>query len=191
MSRSLKERFREVDRVPTPWDTIADGAEEIPGRGSRARGAVVGLLAASLAAAALAVVVVDGELPRRAPDASWLVATVGSCVEQYSTRTLPNREWAFEGTITAVETQADPAGDDPAQTTTVRFEVARWFWGGTADEASLRTYATPSSAGDVERSVGARLLVSGDADFLWACGFTQPFGSRGLQEFQAAERAKA
>jgi hypothetical protein len=197
MSSALEERFAEVDRVPTPWDEVAADVEEVPRRRPRKRVAAATLLAASLGAAAvLGIVLFDGNAPRvgpePVPDASWLVGeTMGSCVERYSPQTLPNRAWAFEGVIAAVDRPVGGSSDTTTEeagmgTTTVTFDVERWFWGGKGERVSLRTYAAPSSAGDVEGSVGAHLLVSGDADFLWACGFTQPFSETLLQEFQSA-----
>lgn len=201
MNTSLKERFEEVDRVPTPWDDMPTGVEEIRHRSPRRTVAAASLLAASLAAAAvLGIVLVDrnapGITPKPVSDASWLVGeTVGSCVEQYSPQTLPNREWAFEGVIAAVESPVDSPAEPTSEeagmgTTTVTFDVERWFWGGTGDTVSLRTYAAPSSAGEVEGSVGAHLLASGDAEFLWGCGFTQPFSDGVLQEFRSAAAAR-
>jgi hypothetical protein len=188
MTKSLKERFREVDRVPTPWDEIAADVETP--RSSRPRIAAVGLVAASVVAVAIVAVtrqVDDGRGPL--PDATWLLTTQGSCVEQYSPRALPNRAWAFEGVIAAVDPPADAANADPAtSTTTVTFQVERWFWGGTGDGVSLRTYAVPSSAGALESSIGAHLLASGEDDFLWPCGFTKPFSRSALEEFEAAAR---
>ncbi len=189
MNTPLKERFGEVDRVPTPWDEMAAAVEEAPNYRPRRRVAVAGLLAAALATAAVVgFVLVDGGEPKPAADASWLVGeTAFSCIEQYSPETLPNRTYAFEGVIVAVDGPVDaPSEEAGSGTTAVTFDVDRWFWGGTGKQVSLRTYATPSSTGDVDGSVGAHLLVSGDGDFLWACGFTQPFSEDLLKAFQAA-----
>jgi hypothetical protein len=187
MTKSLKERFREVDRVPTPWDEIAAGAETP--RSSRTRMAAVGLVAASVVAVAIVAVtrqVDDGRGPL--PDATWLLTTQGSCVEQYSPQALQSRAWAFEGVITAVDPADATSADAAASATTVTFQVERWFWGGTGDEVSLQTYAAPSSAGALESSIGAHLLASGEDDFLWPCGFTKPFSRSALEEFEAAAR---
>lgn len=190
MTKSLKERFREVDRVPTPWDSFA-GAETPSVRPSSTRVRGVLLAAASLAVVGLAVIVSikatgTGE-PGATADASWLLATQASCVERYSAETLPDRDYAFEGVITAVQPPADPHGEDPATTaTTVTFDVRRWFWGGTGDQVSLRTFSTPASTGAVDASIGAHLLASGDEDFLWSCGFTKPFSEVAAGEFEVA-----
>jgi hypothetical protein len=192
MKKTLKDRFREVDRVPTPWDEAAPEVNHVADRRS-SRTTVLGLLAASLAVVALAVVFVNIEPKGAGPDASWLLGeTQVRCVEHYSPSTLQNRSWAFEGVITAVEGPADPTGEDSGQgASTVTFEVDRWFWGGSGEQIPLRTSASPSSVGDVDDSVGAHLLVSGDEDFMWPCGFTRPFTEVALEEFEAAAVARS
>jgi hypothetical protein len=189
--KSLEDRFHEVDSLPTPWDGSAGlEAPPAPSSWTRVRGVV--LAAASLAVAGLlAVVAIEaggGGGPTAAPDASWLMTTQGSCVERYSAETLPTRGYAFEGVVAAVDPPANPEGKDPGgATTTVDFDVRRWFWGGTEDRASLRTYATPPvSTEALDTSIGAHLLVSGDEDFLWSCGFTKPFSEGAAGEFEAA-----
>jgi len=185
MSTSLKERFREVDRIPSPWD----GPPGTPEQVRRPRRSYGPILAASAAAAAIAVaIVVSARSGAPNGDASWLTGPAqASCVEQYSPDTLAQRSWAFEGVITDVHGPADPDSPDPADmTTTIRFDVVKWFWGGAGAEASRRTYSVASSAGALDASIGARLLVSGDEDFVWSCGFTQPVTERGRSEFEAA-----
>jgi hypothetical protein len=193
MSMSLKKRFREVDKIPSPWDDRAAVAEhqsrslaDWKGRGL--------LVAASTATAGLALALTLVILARDAEplgDASWLTDNVqASCVEPYSPRALQERSYAFEGAITDVQAPANPDSPDPT-TTTVTFDVDRWFWGGTGAQASRRTYAMASSAGEIEDSIGARLLVSGDEDFLWACGFTQPVTPTGTAEYETAALRRA
>lgn len=193
MKTTLRARFLEVERVPTPWDGLKTPAETRPTHRSRGRAVVIGLVAASVSLLVVVAIRSQQELAPRggaAADASWLVTTQGSCVEQFSAETLLNREWAFEGRIVAVEPPADPESMDPLATaTTVTFRVDRWFWGGAGGEVSLRTYAMPpSSAGVVDESIGARLLAAGDDGFLWACGFTKPHSGPSLDEFEAAAR---
>lgn len=190
MRKSLEDRFHEVDRMPTPWDGSA-GQEAPSAPSSRTRVRVVALAAASLAIAGLAAVVAigapDGGGPAVDPDASWLLTTQGSCVERYSAGTLPDRDYAFEGVVAAVDPPANLEGTDlGGATTTVVFDVRRWYWGGTGDRASLRTYAVPPvSTEAIDVSIGAHLLVSGDEDFLWSCGFTKPFSEGAASEFEA------
>lgn len=194
MKHSMRERFRDVDRVPSPWDEAAGDAIEIGRRRSDRRVGLALLAATVVMATALAVVFLDQEdhAHPRAPDASWLLTETASCVEQYSPRTLQMRSWAFEGVIAGIEAPIDPPAEDLAGTTTVRFDVTRWFRGGSGEQISLRTYSTPSSAGELDRSVGARLLVSGEQDFLWLCGgFTQPATGTGRSEFEDAAAARA
>jgi hypothetical protein len=189
MTTSLKARFREVDAVPTPWDDRASAAayEVRLLSGTRRRRLAVAVPAAAAAAIALTLVLVSRDGAPLGGDASWLMDPAQRCVEQYSPATLEHRSYAFEGVISDVQGPADPDSPDPADlTTTITFDVLRWFWGGSGSEASRRTYAVASSAGELDGSVGARLLVSGDEDFVWACGFTQPATEQGRSEFEAA-----
>ena len=193
MNTSLQDRFRQVDAIPTPWDerarTLLPGP--VPLRSAPRRGlALAGAAAAVAIVAALVLVVGSADRDTEAPraDASWLVAQgIGSCVEQYSVGTLAERGYAFEGVITDVAGPSDPSSPDPADpTTTVTFEVVRWFWGGSGPSAERRTYSLASSAGELDASIGARLLVAGDEDFIWSCGFTQPATDRARSDYEAA-----
>jgi hypothetical protein len=192
MTTSLEERFRQVDVIPTPWDERArtlHPAVEAPMR-SRRTFALTAAAAAVAVAAAVGLVVgsVGRDTEARRADASWLVAQgIGSCVERYSVDALASRGYAFEGVITDVAGPADPGSPDPAdQTTTLTFDVVRWFWGGSGPSAVRRTYSLASSAGELEGSIGARLLVAGDEDFVWSCGFTQPATEAARSDYRAA-----
>jgi hypothetical protein len=195
MSMSLRERFREVDKIPSPWDERAEVATHqsgsVPDR--KSRGLLVAASAATAAVALALTLVVLARDAERLGDASWLTDNEqASCVEAYSPRTLQERSYAFEGAITDVQAPANPDSPDPTATaTTVTFDVVRWFWGGTGANTSRRTYAMASSAGEIDGSIGARLLVSGDEDFLWACGFTQPVTPQGTAEYEAAGLRRA
>ena len=192
MNASLRDRFRQVDAIPTPWDERARTLPQpMPLRSAPRRGlALAGAAAAVAIVAAIGVVVGSADRDTEAPraDASWLVGQgIGSCVEQYSVETLAERGYAFEGLITDVAGPSDPASPDAAdQTTTVTFEVVRWFWGGSGPSAERRTYSLASSAGELEASIGARLLVAGDEDFIWSCGFTQPATDAARSDYEAA-----
>jgi hypothetical protein len=192
MTTSLKDRFRHVDAIPTPWDGRAQAVPEPPPEETKSRRGFALTAAAAAAAVVVAIVILvgSGESEIEAPpaDASWLVGQEsGSCVERYSVETLAERGYAFEGVITDVAGPADPTSPDPAdQTTTVSFDVARWFWGGSAPSATRQTYSVPSSAGELDASVGARLLVAGDDDFIWACGFSQSATESARSDYEAA-----
>lgn len=126
--------------------------------------ALAGLAVASVALIAL----VGGRAltPVTAPGSSSSVGSA-SCVEPYSPATLSRRTFAFDGTLTAV------AGDS------VTFKVTQRFRGTPADEVTLTamgmTGTTITSAGGPTLVVGDRYLVAGDDQFVWACGFTQPY----------------
>jgi hypothetical protein len=192
MTASLQDRFRHVDAIPTPWDERAGALPQpVAPRTKPRRGFALTAAAAAIAVGAVgAIVFSSGDNETEAPraDASWLVAQgAGSCVEQYSVETLADRGYAFEGVITDVAAPDDPTSPDPAaQTTSVTFDVVRWYWGGSGPSAARRTYAVASSAGEVEASIGARLLIAGDEDFIWACGFTQPVTETARSDYEAA-----
>lgn len=101
---------------------------------------------------------------------------VGSCVEVYDKQTLANRELAFDGTLKRVN------GDRAT------FSVNEWYRGGDSDEVTLAGAATFSgitSAGPaVMLEPGTRLLVAGDGQFVWSCGFTQPYNASVARQWQ-------
>ena len=115
-----------------------------------------------------------------------------SCVEPFSATALSERNFAFDGTITRVDVP-EPASQHPAtevvSATRVTFTVNEWFTGGSEGAVTLQTFSQPGMASTddgPDAAVGARLLVSGDADYLWACGFTQPYSKSAAETFQAA-----
>lgn len=97
--------------------------------------------------------------------------SAGSCVEQYSQENLAKRDYAFAGTIQAIE----PAADDRPDS--VEFSVEKWYKGGAGETTTRRAYGfgAVTSAGGSPHQAGERLLVAGDDDFIWECGFTQTY----------------
>jgi len=190
MTTSLKARFRQVDAIPTPWDERAAALPMQPRRAAAhwaPRALVLGAAAAAVAFVAIVAGPAVDHPPAPRGDASWLLDAQQSCVERYSVEALASREYAFEGVIADVNGPGDPESQDPADTTTtVAFEVERWFWGGSDAEIALQTYAVASSAAELEDSVGARLLVSGDDVYIWACGFTQPASEQARSDYETA-----
>jgi hypothetical protein len=102
---------------------------------------------------------------------------LGSCVEQFSVETLAGRDFAFDGTVSAVVTM-------------VTFQVRHWYKGGSGDSVTLKTYEQPgaitSIEGSLDLSVGTRLLAAGDDDFLWSCGFSMPYTESNARLFSRA-----
>jgi hypothetical protein len=88
-------------------------------------------------------------------------------VEQYSLGTLPNRDFAFDGTVTAT------SGEN------VTFAVNQRFGGSGPATVTLKAPGMAgtaiTSAGGPNLTVGERFLVAGDDDFVWGCGFTQTY----------------
>lgn len=146
------------------------------GRPARLLGAGVGF--AAVAALAMALLVGGrNAAPGAFPGSS---AGTGSavCVEQYSPAALANRTFAFDGTVTAIN------GDK------VTFAVSDGFRGVDGDTITLdapgMTGTAVTSAGGPNLVIGERYLVAGDATFVWACGFTQPYDAAVAAQWSAA-----
>ena len=138
----------------------------------------IGAAAAAVAAVALVAVVINtggGTSPSPTQDPG---TAIGSCVESYSAETLSNREFAFDGTVTAID------GDR------VTFAVNESFAGDATDTVTLTapgmTGDSVTSAGGPSLAVGERYLVAGDAEFAWGCGFTQPYDETVAQQWADA-----
>lgn len=111
--------------------------------------------------------------PTPAPSASETTGPISPgggmamCIESYDLSTLANRQFAFDGTVTAID------GDE------VTFTVNHSYRGETGPGVTLTasgmTGAVITLDGGPVLAVGGRYLVSGDDQFAWACGFTQDF----------------
>lgn len=67
--------------------------------------------------------------------------------------------------------------------------MSRWYTGGSGSTVIVKTYGTPgsvSSTGDADLSVGARVLASGEDEYLWGCGFSMPFSEDNARLFERA-----
>lgn len=108
---------------------------------------------------------IDGPLEVRRAGAVELDGE-GGCAFRYSVRAVQARGFAFDGTVVAI-------GDAG-----VTFDVREWFAGGDAANVTL-TMAGPTQSGMSESppsyTVGTRLLVSGEDQIVWGCGFTRYF----------------
>lgn len=175
---ALLEEILEVTQTTTSPKSI-----DQPGRKRYA-----GILAAGVAAAAIVGIIVvtttnDDDKPATAPTTSVLSTVgpsvgIGSCVEFYSLSTLPNRELAFDGTVSAIN------GNE------VTFTVNNWYRGGTESTATLDgnglVGGAITSAGGPNLNIGERYLVAGDGGFVWSCGFTQPYEPSTAQQWRDA-----
>ena len=86
------------------------------------------------------------------------------CAFMYDLDTLADREWAFDGVLTAI---------DGNQGT---FRVNRWFKGGEGDSVTRTVDGMTAESGLLGGPglvVDGRYLVTGDDVFAWSCGFTQ------------------
>lgn len=134
-----------------------------------------GLAIAAVAAVALLVNTAERPSPIETPGVG-----IGSCVETYSGDALANREFAFDGTVTEIE-------DDSA--TFIVNEAFRGDFGESITlEAPGMTGTSVTSAGGPSLARGDRYLVAGDDQFVWACGFTQPYDEALAAEWADATR---
>ena len=105
---------------------------------------------------------------------------IGSCIETYTLETLANRDFAVDGTVAAID------GDQ------VTFDINQSFSGSLDDPVTLSaegmTGTSITSAGGPSLAEGQRYLVAGDATFVWACGFTQPYDAGVAAEWEEATR---
>lgn len=92
---------------------------------------------------------------------------IGMCVETYSLETLAKRTIAFDGTVDSV------TGDE------VSFTVLTGYRGVSGASVTLTAPGmNGTSIVSVDGAlfeVGGRYLVSGDDNFAWGCGFSQPY----------------
>ena len=121
--------------------------------------------------------------PETAPpgtDSGSTSTVAGSCVEQYSLENLKKRDFAFDGTVRIIE----PGNEDQADRVT--FDVHKWYKGGQGTQANRRAYGftAVTSAGGSPHAAGERLLVAGDEDFVWECGFTQAYNASVAAEWE-------
>jgi hypothetical protein len=126
-----------------------------------------------------------------------------SCVYEPTPDNLAMRAFAFDGTVTAIDTAAEdapPDGDDLGYAR-VTFAVERWFTGGAAPEVVVQMsppLEVPVVAQDDEGGpsyrVGTRLLVSGEPRWggpdpltdpvVWGCGFTVYWDAQTAQAWE-------
>lgn len=133
------------------------------------------LAIAAVAAVAVLVTGTEGAGPNQTPGAG-----IGSCVETYSGETLADRDFAFDGTVTAID------GDS------VTFTVNEAYQGDVGETITLQapgmTGTSVTSAGGPSLAEDERYLVAGDDQFVWACGFTQPYDQAVAAEWAEATR---
>ena len=139
----------------------------------------IGLAGAAVAGVvALALVVLNNDESAAPTDDPG--TGIGSCVETYSPETLANREFGFDGTVTAIN------GDE------VTFDASEYFVGSGDDQVTLTasgmTGTSITSGGGPNLVEGERYLVAGDDTFVWACGFTQPYDEAVAAEWADATR---
>lgn len=140
-----------------------------------------GIAAAAVAGVAAVALLLNPGTPAPAPSDDPGTG-IGSCVEVYSPEALASRDFAFDGTLTAID------GDQAT------FMVTEAFSGDATTGSTVTLTAmgmsgtSITSAGGVTLAVGDRYLVAGDDTFVWACGFTQPYDESVAAQWSEATR---
>jgi hypothetical protein len=125
--------------------------------------------------------------------------SAASCVEGYTSATLRNRAFAFDGTVLSI----GPAGTNKPDkgalpTAAVTFTVNEWFEGGSGETATVDLMSPDRVAGDDTPlyEEGTRMLISGEPRWggqpledaiAWSCGgFTSYYELKLADEWRAA-----
>lgn len=126
-----------------------------------------------------------------------------SCVEQYSTTTLKDRAFAFDGTAVAIGPSVSDEPGSRLDAPGVTFEVNEWFHGGSADTVTIDIQGIGTGMDGASSEFGwpsqipegTRLLVSGeprwggnplDRAIAWDCGFTRYYDQETADEWRTA-----
>jgi hypothetical protein len=147
-----------------------------------------GLAAGGLAtvAAALALVAVMGQPAATGPSVA-LGDAAAMCIEVYTPENLLHRQFAFDGTVTAI-TDAENVDFGVS----VTFDVNRTYIGDLGDTLTLTASGMSTEGGDSEGrppiNVGDRLLISGDDGVAWTCGFSRTYSDEMAAEWESATR---
>lgn len=164
------------------WARIQEATMDNP-RPERSRHMAwaAGFAAAAVAGVAAVPLLLNPGTPAPAPSHDPGTG-IGSCVEVYSPEAVTSRDFAFDGTLTAID------GDQAT------FMVNEAFSGEPASGSAVTLTASgmsgtsTSSAGGPALTVGERYLVAGDDTFVWACGFTQPYDESVAAQWREAAR---
>jgi hypothetical protein len=163
------------------WARIEERTRPAPRR--RWSFAVAGLATAT---AVLALVVVMGR-PAGSDPSLPLGDGAATCLEVYSPETLVHRQFAFDGTVTAITDAPDlDFGSE------VTFDVSQAFIGDIGESTTVVASGMGTEGGDSEGgpaiNVGDRLLISGDDGAAWTCGFSRTYSAEMAAEWEAATR---
>jgi hypothetical protein len=156
------------------------------------------LVPAVVAAAATAAIVVGGLVfgPGSEVAGPRYLADGGStsCMTAYSVEHLRQRSFAFDGTVRAIERPG--AGYNRLQReyyALVTFQVNEWF--KPAGSGGTTTVLVAASGGSWGRGdyaygfpyeVGTRLLITGDQDIAFTCGFSRFYDRASAREWRKA-----
>lgn len=206
MNDEIDDRFRQLvselaataPAAPAWSDVLARPAAPVLEPAARRPFALVAAGALVVAGAA-AVALIDDE-PSTPSDPSGPSVALGegtgaSCVEEYDLAMLRGRDFAFDGTVSAIEPAPSGEEDDPY--VDVTFEVDEWFTPDGPAEVVVEMFppGVLADVGTAEYSVGSRLLVAGeprwggaplDSPVAWYCGFSRTWDGPTADEWREA-----
>lgn len=164
------------------WACIQEATMDNP-RPERSRRVAwaAGIGAAAVAGIAAVALLLNPGTPAAAPSGDPGNG-IGSCVEVYSPEAVASRDFAFDGTLTAID------GDQATFMVNEAFSDEPTSGGAVTLTASGMSGTSTSSAGGPTLTVGERYLVAGDEMFVWACGFTQPYDESVAAQWREAAR---
>lgn len=115
-------------------------------------------------------------------------AMSASCIKTYSPENLATQEYAFDGVVTELR---EESGGEDSGFGEIDFKVNLWFKGGSENSVTLKA-PVPASDGAISLvdfpsiEKGGRYLVSGEAGFAHACGFTRTYNDADAQVWEDA-----
>lgn len=164
------------------WARIQEATMDNPRpERSRRMAWAAGVAAAAVASVAAAALLLNPGTPAPAPSDDPGTG-IGSCVEVYSPEAVASRDFAFDGTLTAI------VGDQATFMVNEAFSGEPQSGSAVTLTASGMSGTSISSAGGPTLTVGERYLVAGDDTFVWACGFTQPYDESVAAQWSEATR---
>ena len=124
----------------------------------------------------------------------------GKCVEEYSSKRVTGRAFAFDGTIFAIGPARSNRPGVSLDLVAATFTVNHWYKGGSGSTVTVDVTHTGTGKGIEDSTtavygIGSRLLVSGTPRWggaaltdaiAWGCGFTRYYDKATADSWQAA-----
>lgn len=148
-----------------------------PGRQPLRRRIVMAASAAAVAVVAVgAFTLLGGDAPEQIVGGVPVGGDPMAMCLAFDEATLARQDFAFDGTVKAIEQREGSEEGFPTQEIYVTFTVHRWFKGGADAEV---TYRADGMVGETSLALtgpglaeGQRYLISGSEVYVWGCGYS-------------------